>query len=243
MRRDESKEEIENELNNDNDESTKNATKKIQIDDDLSKKSSDIASALISDAVSLLVLVYYIACFSFSLVFGVGFYWKCMLIAEFALVPLFCAWFYVLAVAESKSNDFAKYCKENELNLNENSSFYARNGGLAVFVLKSKLLQSLGDISYSVYVIHYPIIHLFTWLANNSLVELKIRDRKVYMGTDTTVEGPFALDSYQILSILSLVIVLGGVCSSLIETPLRGGIVGMFEQRRKRRNVMLQDKL
>ena len=132
---------------------------------------------------------------------GVEYWWYIMLYAEFALVPVHALWIAALCHQEQGGQRCAT----------------AR-------LLNCSILQAVGDISLAVYCLHYPILQLFTWLANRGVVPMQKRDRGMHMGIDTSTDGMFALDTYQLISVLCIVIVLATAANQLFEAPLRSRI-------------------
>jgi peptidoglycan/LPS O-acetylase OafA/YrhL len=164
-----------------------------------------------------------------------------MLIAEFSLIPVICGWLAALSVAETKATNYRVHLKKSE-SLLDTSNIYTRYGGVSVAFLTSSLLQSLGAISYSIYVVHYPLFYFYTWLANNEIVPMLQRDRHVYMGIDTYTQGLFALDSYQIFGGLAIVVVLGAILAALIENPARDAITKLNTNRSRKKQQQQQQQ-
>lgn len=129
--------------------------------------------------------------------YGPKAWWYYMLVAEFALVPLHCIWIYLLC------------------------TFRFEIQSMSVSFLSCRALSNLGDISYSLYVLHYPILYAYTNLKAWAIVPYQMRDREIKMGLDTLVEGTYFLETYEIAGVLGIVIVFAYFAHSYIEEPAR----------------------
>ena len=130
---------------------------------------------IFADLLSLVLLGSFAACAVGGSVYGAGFWWTYMLVAEYVVVPLHCAWIWVIARSSR---------------------------GFTVAFMKSKLLLVLGELSLSIYCLQWAVLYGYSWLkVGLRAPKIQFRDRKFKMGSDTTVDGPFVLENFEIVSV------------------------------------------
>ena len=152
-----------------------------------------------ADALSVVLAGYQAACSILGTVYGPRAWWEFMVLGEFAATGVW--WYWLLALMRSDGHCWT------------------------VRVLSSRALAYLGEISLSVYCLQWPVLQLYTWLAVGRLVHASKRDRDFHMGTDTFVEGPFALDPYQLLPVLCILVTIASLATTYLEAPARRAVV------------------
>lgn len=90
--------------------------------------------------------------------------------------------------------------------------------------LNSSLLQYFGKLSYSMYCINAPILQMFCWLKTKSFTPLS---------PSSLVGGLNVLDTYEVVSVLCLIIGFSQLIFHWIEQPARDWLCKQFEAPQK----------
>eukprot|EP01130_Rhizamoeba_saxonica_P012062 TRINITY_DN5046_c0_g2_i1.p1 TRINITY_DN5046_c0_g2~~TRINITY_DN5046_c0_g2_i1.p1 ORF type:complete len:308 (-),score=21.36 TRINITY_DN5046_c0_g2_i1:108-989(-) len=150
--------------------------------------------AFLVDVCSFLLGVSFFGCMILGKILGQQFWWEYMLWAEFSLIPLLCVWIYFMAKTPH---------------------------GFTIWFFNLFPLQKLGDLSYSIYVLHWPVMHYYNWLKNGEIVPTSFRNRDIKMGEDDLVDGWWALNSFDLLPIICITICLTVLFEHYIESRCR----------------------
>lgn len=151
------------------------------------------SSTLLAEAMSLLLAALFLAipllCFQEGR--DIPFQHRLMFYAEFLILPVHCAWLYALSQPDC--------------------------GGLTRAVLSSRPVQWLGEISYSIYCLHWPLMVWAVWAVQ---------------GWGTPLQHgllPY-FPAWAVLPLLGMVVAVSAVAHSWLEQPARAKLKGLGEE-------------
>lgn len=137
----------------------------------LSRRHPVCRPTLVAEACSAVLLGSMVACGLVTHAYGPGAWFRYMLVAEFALLPVHALWLAALATPGC--------------------------AGPTRAVLASRALRLLGSVSYALYCLHLPTLNFLAWaIAGHRLTASAVpqhdRDRHIKMGRKSSITGWFA---------------------------------------------------
>lgn len=148
-----------------------------------------------ADIGSIFFISMFIACAFFYELYGLKAWWIFSAWGEF-IFPLFHIFWISSLVLENRTSISSK-------------------------ILNHKILTKLGAISLGIYIFHYPILFLWSWVRTLSITEMQLRYRGVYFGKTDQVEGLFALEWYDFFPIFIITIIFSFLARKYLELPMK----------------------
>lgn len=149
-------------------------------------KGNHVSNTLVVEFCSFILVCLNLSCIYFGALKGPQFWSYWTFLEEFAVVPVLSLWIYFISQAPS-------------------------NVGLTMPFLNSWPVHKLGEISYSIYVLHWPLLRFYMWM--------KIGFAPMHV--DSGLAFFFALENYDLPIVLAVIISLSGIAYHFIENPAR----------------------
>ncbi|KAJ3123394.1 hypothetical protein HK098_001938 [Nowakowskiella sp. JEL0407] len=168
---------------------------------------TQVQITLCTEILSLLVISSSGMCTVLTYTFGIQVWFRYQIWLEFLIPPLHLLWIYFLVKT--------------------------RNGP-TLWCLNLRVVQYLGERSYAIYCLHYPILYFCTWVREGKVSLMQVRERKIRMGPDSTLaEGLFGLEFGDIVWVIVVVVFVSDLTFRYVERPARTAIVSLLRNGEK----------